>query len=81
MGGVSRAVFPAGGCGPAPLGDAEDGSDPALSVDPTEGTTLFDLAAIELELEKRLGIPVHVLTSGALRDGLRKHVLAEAQPV
>jgi hypothetical protein len=52
-----------------------------LLVDTTERTSLFDIAAIELELEHLMGIPVHVTTVGALRGTLREHVLAEAEPV
>jgi predicted nucleotidyltransferase len=44
-------------------------------------TSLFDIAAIELELERLMGIAVHVTTSGALRGELRDRVLAEAQSV
>jgi predicted nucleotidyltransferase len=56
-------------------------SDLDLLVDTTESTSLFDLAAIELELEQLIGIPVHVTTVGALRGALRERVLAEAEPV
>lgn len=62
-------------------GDDTDTSDLDLLVDTTEATSLFDLAAIELELERLLGIPVHVTPSDALRGGLRTRVLAEADPV
>ena len=62
-------------------GDENNGSDHDLLVDTTESTSLFDLAAIELELERLIGIPVHVTTSGGLRGALRERVLAEAEPV
>jgi predicted nucleotidyltransferase len=52
-----------------------------LLVDTTESASLFDLAAIELELERLMGISVHVTTSGALRGPLREQVLAEAASV
>jgi predicted nucleotidyltransferase len=60
--------------------DTED-SDLNLLVDTMERTSLFDLAAIELELEQLLGVAVHVTTAGALRGALRRRVLAEAQPL
>jgi predicted nucleotidyltransferase len=60
--------------------DTESG-DLDLLVDTTESTSLFDLAAIELELERLIGIPVHVTTVGALRGALRELVLAEPEPV
>jgi predicted nucleotidyltransferase len=59
-------------------GEDQPGSDLDLLVDTTEFTTLFDLAAIELELEELLGVAVHVTTSGALRAGLRERILAKA---
>ena len=60
--------------------DTED-SDLDLLVDTSDTTSLFDLAAIELELEALLGCPVHVTTDGGLRGALRERVLADAGPV
>jgi len=62
-------------------GEDVEGSDFDLLVDTVDGTTLFDVAAIELELERLLGIPVHVVTADALQGGMRERVLAEAEPV
>ena len=62
-------------------GEDIEGSDLDLLVDAMDATTLFDLAGIELELEKALGIAVHVVTSGALQGELKERVLAEAEPV
>jgi predicted nucleotidyltransferase len=62
-------------------GENTTNSDLDLLVDTIEGTSLFDIAAIELELERLMGIPVHVTTMGALRGALRERVLAEAEPV
>jgi predicted nucleotidyltransferase len=62
-------------------GEDTASSDLDLLVDTTESTSLFDLAAIELELERLIGIAVHVTTAGALRGALRERVLAEAEPV
>lgn len=55
-----------------------DGSDLDLLVDPMPGTTLFDLGAIQVELEEALGVPVEVLTPGDLPVKFRAQVLAEA---
>lgn len=60
--------------------DAED-SDLDLLVEPTPETTLFDIGAIRYELKKLLGIPVDVLTPGALPDSFKERVLKEAMPV
>ena len=62
-------------------GDDSELSDLDLLVDTTEGTDLFDLAAIELELEQQMGISVQVTTSGTLRGQVRERVFAEAQAV
>lgn len=62
-------------------GDDHDQSDLDLLIDPTSNTTLMDVAAIQVELEKLLGVPVDVLTPKALPDHFRGLVLAEAVPV
>ncbi len=62
-------------------GEDTDASDLDLLIDTTETTSLFNVAAMELDLERLLGISVHVTTSGALRGGLRARVLSEAEPV
>lgn len=62
-------------------GDDTEYSDLDLLVDTTGATSLFDIAAIELELERLMGVPVHVSTSGALHGGLRERVFAEAASV
>lgn len=60
--------------------DAE-GSDLDLLVDPLPGTTLFDLGAMQVELEAVLGISVEVLTPGDLPKRFREQVVREAMPV
>jgi len=62
-------------------GDDTDGSDLDLLIDPTADTTLMDVAAIQVELERLLGVTVDVLTPRALPDKFRVTVLAEAVPV
>ena len=62
-------------------GTDEDGSDLDLLVDALPGATLFDLGALQDELQTLLGIPVDVLTPGDLPSGFRSKVLAEARPV
>lgn len=60
--------------------DAE-GSDLDILIDPTPETTLLDIGAIRHKLLLLLGVPIDVLTPGALPQGFRAKVLAEAQPV
>lgn len=62
-------------------GDDQEGSDLDILIDPTPNTTLMDVARIQVELEKLLGVPVDVLTPRALPDKFRNLVLAEARPV
>ncbi|MDB5816930.1 MAG: nucleotidyltransferase [Rhizobacter sp.] len=62
-------------------GQDTDGSDLDLLIDQTPETTLMDVAAIQVELQRLLGVTVDVLTPRALPDAFRSHVLAEAVPV
>ena len=62
-------------------GDDQEGSDLDILIDPTPTTTLLDVAKIQVELEKLLGVAVDVLTPKALPDKFRGHILAEAAPV
>lgn len=62
-------------------GDDTDGSDLDLLIDPRPDTSLLDLAQIQVELEAQLGVPIDVLTPGALPMKFRDQVLREARPV
>lgn len=62
-------------------GDDHEGSDLDILIDPTPSTTFMDVAKIQVELEKLLGVSVDVLTPNALPDKFRNFVLAEAVPV
>jgi predicted nucleotidyltransferase len=62
-------------------GDDQEGSDLDILIDPTPNTTLMDVARIQVELEKLLGVAVDVLTPKALPDKFLGVVLAEAVPV
>ncbi|WP_027994729.1 nucleotidyltransferase family protein [Simplicispira psychrophila] len=56
-------------------------SDLDILIDPTPKTTLMEVAAIQVELEQRLGVSVDVLTPKALPEKFRHIVLAEARPI
>jgi uncharacterized protein len=62
-------------------GDDQEGSDLDILIDPTPSTTLMDVAKIQVELEKLLGVSVDVLTPKALPEKFRGVVLSEAAPV
>jgi uncharacterized protein len=63
------------------FGQDTEGSDLDILIDPTTETTLMDVAAIQVELQRLLGVSVDVLTPRALPDAFRSRVLAEAVPV
>ena len=67
--------------GSAAHGADEEGSDLNILVDALPGATLFDLGALQAELEDLLGVPVDLLTPGDLPPKLRKAILADAQPI
>jgi len=62
-------------------GEDQEESDLDLLVDPLPGVTLFDLGAIQIELEEMLGVHVDVLTPGDLPSKYHEMVLREAIPV
>jgi len=62
-------------------GDDTEQSDLDLLVDPLPGATLFDIGAIQIELEESLGVSVDVLTPGDLPAKFRAQVLQEAVTV
>ncbi len=58
-----------------------ENSDLDLLVDPLPGTTLFDLGALQFELETMLGVPVDLLTPDDLPLRFRAQVVREALPI
>ena len=58
-------------------GQDTDRSDLDILVDPTPETTLMDVAAIQVELQRLLGVSVDVLTPKALPEALARKVSAE----
>lgn len=63
------------------LGLDTEQSDLDILIDPTPKTTLMDVAAIQVELERLLGVSVDVLTPKALPEKFRHIVLAQARPI
>lgn len=62
-------------------GDDGEESDLDLLVDHTPSTTLLRLAALELEAQRLLGVPVDVKTPRDLPLAIRERVLREAIPL
>ncbi len=83
---IRRVVASHRACNPRVFGSVlrgqdTDSSDLDLLIDPTPETTLMDVAAIQVELQRLLGVSVDVLTPRALPDAFRSRVLSEAVPV
>jgi uncharacterized protein len=67
--------------GSALFGTDTEGSDLDLLVDALPGATLFDLGALQVELETLQGVRVDLLTPADLSPSVRDQVPAEAQPI
>jgi hypothetical protein len=68
------------------IGSVLHGSDTGdrdldILVDTTQDTTLLDLGAIRYKLRNLLGVPLDVLTPGALPEKFRQAVISEARLV
>ena len=59
-------------------GEERDDSDVDFLVALEPGRSLFDLARLELRLERLLGRPVDVVTEAGLREPVRAAALCEA---
>ncbi|MBM3855867.1 MAG: nucleotidyltransferase, partial [Verrucomicrobia bacterium] len=62
-------------------GDDTESSDLDLLVDPTPETSLLDIARIQNQLQKLLGVSVDVVTPKALPERFRDRVLSDSVPV
>lgn len=60
-------------------GTSQPDSDLDLLIEARKGTTLFDLARMEIELEDLLGLSVDVVTVNGLHPELRDEILGEAK--
>lgn len=59
-------------------GEARNDSDIDILITAVPGTSLFDVADLQMELEQLLNAPVHVSTDGGMTDEQREAVDAEA---
>ncbi len=64
--------------GSAPRGEADELSDIDLLVDMPANSTLFDQAALQLELQEVLGCRVDILTERGMKPRIRERVIKEA---
>jgi predicted nucleotidyltransferase len=58
-------------------GEDVEGSDLDILIDAPPGTSLYDLAGAEIELEAILGCKVDVLTSGLMAPDVERRVAAD----
>jgi predicted nucleotidyltransferase len=83
---IRRVVLAHCAKNPRVFGSVLSGQDPEASnldilIDTMPNTSLMDVAAIQVELENLLGVPVDFLTPNALPDKFRNTVLAQAVSV
>ena len=62
-------------------GDDGEDSDIDILVDALPGATLFDLGALQMDLQELLGSPIDLLTPRDIALAFRSRVLAEARPI
>ncbi len=67
--------------GSAARGEDHDHSDLDILVDAPPGTSLYDLAKVENELEAVLGCGVEVLTRGFLSADIAERAEADSLPI
>lgn len=67
--------------GSVAAGNDTDSSDLDILIDPMPEMTLFDIGAIRFKLKQLLGVPVDVLTPGALPEKFRQSVIEAALPI
>ena len=67
--------------GSAARGEDTDESDIDLLVEAPLGTTLYDLARVELALEDLLGCKVEVVTQGFLAPDVAENVETDLTPI
>jgi predicted nucleotidyltransferase len=59
-------------------GEDTEKSDIDFLVDAQRGTTFIDLSGLEIDLQKLLGVPVHLTNSKAIRPQMKDKCLNEA---
>lgn len=62
-------------------GEDTETSDLDILVEAPPGTSFYDLARVELELEEVLGCRIEVLTKGSLAPDVMENVEADLTPV
>ncbi|MCX7956171.1 MAG: nucleotidyltransferase family protein [Patescibacteria group bacterium] len=71
--GVSRASL----FGSLVRGDNTNKSDIDILIEPAKGTTLFDLAGMQIELQKAIKKPIDLVTYSSINPKLKKIILKD----
>jgi len=58
-------------------GDFNDKSDIDILIKPAEGTTLFDMAGMQIDLQNNLNKPVDLITYGSINPRLKDFILKD----
>lgn len=56
-------------------------SDLDLLVDLPPGSSLLDIAGLQIDIEEALGIKIDLCTEAELHPGMKERILAEARPL
>lgn len=60
-------------------GEDGENSDLDLLIDVKPKTTLFDIAGLQIELEKALAVKVDIMTTGGIHKLIRDEILSSAR--
>lgn len=71
--GVTRASL----FGSVVRGEENDKSDIDILISPASGSTLFDMAGMQIDLQKSLKKPVDLVTYGSIDPKLKDYILKE----
>ncbi len=58
-------------------GDFDDKSDIDILIEPARGTTLFDMAGMQIDLQNNLKKPVDLVTYGSINPKLKDFILKD----
>ncbi|MEK7597029.1 MAG: nucleotidyltransferase family protein [Patescibacteria group bacterium] len=75
--GVSRASL----FGSVARGEESKKSDIDILIEPAKGTTLFDMAGIQIDLQKSLKKSVDLITYGSINPMLKGHILKDEKVI
>lgn len=75
--GVEKASF----FGSFVRGDANNKSDIDILIEPARGTTLFDMAGMQIDLQNNLKKPVDLVTYNSINPRLKSYILKDEKVI